>query len=139
RSQRSDQQNGPEPPPPTDQDAPPPHAYENEAERDEEDAKRLQEARASVADLPERAIGDPGAPFEPETLKALALIRARDFVAWARLKQTLQDSGVRLRDLDTAMRGHKPPEAQTQKRCFRRTEARGESRDLCCSQGTDLR
>ena len=53
-----------------------------------------------MVDLTERTKGDPGAPFEPDALTAMSVIRASDPAAFARLKAELKQAGVPLRDLN---------------------------------------
>lgn len=69
-------------------------------------ADALQQAWAATPaeDLPARTRIDPGAPFEPAMLDALAVIRVHDPAAWARILPRLREAGVRVRDLERALR-----------------------------------
>ena len=67
-----------------------------------EEAKK--DARQKISNLVLRVKEDPGAPFEEENLRALALLRKEDPGEWARTKKILQSSKVPLRELNHGMR-----------------------------------
>ncbi len=60
----------------------------------------LTAAKAVVIDLTERAKADKGAPFEPDALKALSVIRVHDQANFQRLRDNLKNAGVSMRDLN---------------------------------------
>jgi putative DNA primase/helicase len=68
------------------------------------DAEALAQARARVSELGALAKADPGAPFAPEVLGALALLQRRDPQAWARTRAELKKAGVPMRELTDALR-----------------------------------
>ena len=53
----------------------------------------------NIIDLAERARSDKGAPFEPEALEALSIMRASDPAAFQRLRDDLKRAGIPMRDL----------------------------------------
>jgi putative DNA primase/helicase len=63
----------------------------------------LDEVREFVQALGERAKKDPGAPFEPEALEALATLREHDTPGWARVRRVLQAARVSMRALEKAL------------------------------------
>ena len=58
----------------------------------------LTNAKALVSDLAERAKTDKGAPFEPDALSALAILRQGDQAAFQRIREELKKAGVSLRE-----------------------------------------
>jgi hypothetical protein len=62
-------------------------------------AKLLEKARQEVQDLAARTKTDPGAPFEPATLAALAALQQYDPRAWARIQAQLKSVGIPMRTL----------------------------------------
>ncbi|MGE5446511.1 MAG: hypothetical protein ACM3SR_18255 [Ignavibacteriales bacterium] len=72
--------------------------------RNQEKAEDLDNARRTVSGLAERAKTDKGAPFEPEIIKALFIIREGDPALFARLRDELKKAGVSLRELDRVLR-----------------------------------
>ncbi|MDI6894843.1 MAG: primase C-terminal domain-containing protein [Bacillota bacterium] len=62
-------------------------------------AAALATAREKVAHVLEAVRTDPGAPFAPEALEALAELREKDPADWARVRAALKKAGVHLRDL----------------------------------------
>ncbi len=60
----------------------------------------LANANACVSDLAERAKSDKGAPFEPDVLSALAILRQGDPAEYQRVREGLRKAGVSRRDLD---------------------------------------
>jgi hypothetical protein len=65
---------------------------------------RLDAAQELVVDLAERTNDDPGAPFEPDVIEAISVIRASDPASYARLKAKLKQVGVSMRDLEREIR-----------------------------------
>jgi hypothetical protein len=65
-----------------------------------QDEERL---RARAFALPEAAKQDAGAPFEPEALDALLLVRTGDEADWQRLRAALKASKIPIRALEQAM------------------------------------
>ncbi len=64
-------------------------------------------AKQRVEDLVERTKQDAGAPFVPETLKMLALLREQEPTEWARIRQGLcSKATVSMGDLEQAMGKH---------------------------------
>lgn len=63
----------------------------------------LASAKELVAGLPDKAQADPGVPFEPSNLKALAVIKENEHAEWARLRARLKAANVSLRGLERAM------------------------------------
>ncbi len=60
----------------------------------------LANAEALVSGLAERAKTDKGAPFEPDVLSALAILRQGDPAEYQRVREGLRKAGVSRRDLD---------------------------------------
>jgi hypothetical protein len=50
--------------------------------------------------LVERTVGDPGAPFAPEALEQLAILRTKDRAAFETLRAQLKGAGCRVTELD---------------------------------------
>ena len=71
---------------------------------DDQAQAEVVEAKSEVADLPLRAKADIGAPFEPDALRALNIIRAKDIAHFQRVRDDLKQVGVRMRDLDRALK-----------------------------------
>ncbi|WP_287787807.1 hypothetical protein [Acidiphilium sp.] len=70
-----------------------------------------------LAGLVERATDDPGAPFKPDVLIALAELRAEDRAAFEALRATLKAAKIRVTALDAEIdraAGIEPGERQTQ-------------------------
>jgi putative DNA primase/helicase len=57
-----------------------------------------------LQDLEERSKADPGLPFQPETLGALALLQERAMDEYQRCRSALKAAGVPLRDLERALK-----------------------------------
>lgn len=72
------------------------------ADPEPEDAA-LAAAREKVGQVLEAVRTDPGAPFAPEALEALNLLRDRDPGEWQRMRAGLKKAGVPLRELERAM------------------------------------
>lgn len=70
---------------------------------EEQAAAAITKARELVADLAERSKIDKGAAFEPDTLDALAVVRANDPAAFQRVMDGLKRAGVGIRDLKTEL------------------------------------
>ncbi len=66
----------------------------------DEDTAVVDDATSNVIDLAERAKTDKGAPFEPEALEALSIMRASDPAAFQRVRDDLKRAGVPMRDLN---------------------------------------
>ena len=62
---------------------------------------------SSVKDLGTRAKADPGVPFLPKVLGALALVKRCDPPIWARTKAALKQAGVSMRDLSDAVKPYR--------------------------------
>ena len=60
----------------------------------------LASAKALVSGLAERAKTDKGAPFEPDVVSALAILRHGDPAEYQRVRDDLKKAGVSRRDLD---------------------------------------
>ena len=71
------------------------------------DAEALAQARTRVIDLGPLAKADPGAPFAPKVLGALALLQRRDRQAWARTRAALKQAGVSMRELMEALKPYR--------------------------------
>ena len=54
-----------------------------------------------------RAKADPGVPFSPKVLGALALLKRRDPPIWARTRAALKQAGVSMRDLSDALKPYR--------------------------------
>jgi phage/plasmid primase-like uncharacterized protein len=61
--------------------------------------------------LPGKAAADPGAPFMPEVLEALAALKKRDRAAFEALRQQLKRASCRVTELDAAIAGVNGEEA----------------------------
>lgn len=69
----------------------------------------FEEIADPLAGLAERAATDPGAPFEPAMLQALAALRGADLPAFRRLRAALKRAGVGVTALDDALRASEQP------------------------------
>jgi putative DNA primase/helicase len=65
-----------------------------------------EQARDIVASLPAQAKADHGAPFEPEVVGALAVLREKKLADYVRLREELKASGVSVGKLDAALAEH---------------------------------
>jgi aspartate/methionine/tyrosine aminotransferase len=61
-----------------------------------------EEICSPLDDIIERSIGDPGAPFDPEVIRALARLRGTDFRAYETVRAKLKSVGCRVTELDKA-------------------------------------
>lgn len=67
--------------------------------------QKVAHALKVAAEVVERVkSGDPGAPFEPEALQALRLVRDKRPADWQRIRAELKKSGIKLRDLDKELK-----------------------------------
>ena len=78
------------------------------SDNDEPDneSEAVAEAKEAVADLVEKTKTDVGAPFEPNTMKALLKIRAHDAALFHRLRDDLKKLGVPMRDFNRELTKH---------------------------------
>lgn len=92
-----------------------PHGKASEDDRGEDYLKSTYESvlrhladeerlRALADSLPDKARQDPGAPFEPEALKALALVKGEDLAQWQRLCGRLKAAKVPITKIERALR-----------------------------------
>ncbi|MDK1021840.1 MAG: hypothetical protein QGD90_09425 [Candidatus Hydrogenedentes bacterium] len=70
---------------------------------EEQSAASIAEAETVVADLAERSKADKGAPFEPDTLDAINVLKVNEPAAFQRLMYELKKAGVGIRDLKTEL------------------------------------
>ena len=80
-----------------------PAAFNPQDDKDNDPTARgdvLENAKVLVGDLVERAKTDKGAPFEPDVLSALAILRQSDQAAFQRVREGLKKAGISRRDLD---------------------------------------
>jgi hypothetical protein len=75
-----------------------------EAVRAAIEAVVTKETQDPLDGLAERADADPGAPFEPDVLGALAILRQGDPAEYQRVRDDLKKAGVSRRDLDREVR-----------------------------------
>jgi len=71
-----------------------------------EDHDDVDRARQVVLGLSERANDNKFAPFEPEALKALALVRNHDAAAFMRTREQLKRQGIPVAELDRSLKEH---------------------------------
>jgi putative DNA primase/helicase len=78
-----------------------------EAGSPEDRQANVERARGIVTALSERAKADKFAPFEPETLGALALVKDENPAEWMRTREELKKQGISLGELDRAVKDQK--------------------------------
>lgn len=94
-----------------------------EAGSPEDRQANVERARGIVTALSERAKADKFAPFEPETLGALALVKDENPAEWMRTREELKKRGISLGELDRAVKDQKKKQRGSHLRLVKPGEA----------------
>lgn len=65
--------------------------------------KKIRDALQTVADLKERALSDPGLPFEPQNVEALAIVKIANLAEYERAKSHWKGGKISIKDLNKAV------------------------------------